>query len=108
MTTPANRSTFSLIRCSSAWARCPITAVSTGWSLKLTTRVGTVEDVRSLDANDCSVLADAAAGRGGQRSGFAEKFIGGLFKLSAIVFTDDQDSISHWSFLPKNLFVAVV
>jgi hypothetical protein len=41
--------------------RGTITAVATGWSLQLDTRVGELEDSRSLDANDCSVLADAAA-----------------------------------------------
>lgn len=38
-----------------------IEATSSGWRLTLTTRVGTLVDERSLDANDCSVLADAAA-----------------------------------------------
>ena len=38
-----------------------ITAVAAGWSLQLDTKVGELEDSRSLDANDCSVLADAAA-----------------------------------------------
>jgi hypothetical protein len=38
-----------------------IESTSSGWRLTLTTRVGTLVDERSLDANDCSVLADAAA-----------------------------------------------
>jgi hypothetical protein len=38
-----------------------ITAVATGWSLQLETKVGELEDSRTLDADDCSVLADAAA-----------------------------------------------
>jgi hypothetical protein len=38
-----------------------ITAVAAGWSLQLQTTVGELEDTRTLDANDCSVLADAAA-----------------------------------------------
>ncbi len=32
-----------------------------GWTLTLTTTVGTLVDERALEANDCSVLADAAA-----------------------------------------------
>lgn len=38
-----------------------IEAAPNGWTLTLTTRVGTLVDQRTLDANDCSVLADAAA-----------------------------------------------
>ena len=38
-----------------------IESTASGWRLRLTTRVGTLVDERSLDANDCSVLADAAA-----------------------------------------------
>ncbi len=41
--------------------RGAITGVSMGWSLQLDTKVGELEDSRSLTANDCSVLADAAA-----------------------------------------------
>lgn len=38
-----------------------IIATSRGWTLTLRTTVGTLVDERTLDANDCSVLADAAA-----------------------------------------------
>ncbi len=38
-----------------------IVATSRGWTLTLRTTVGTLVDERMLDANDCSVLADAAA-----------------------------------------------
>lgn len=38
-----------------------IEAAPSGWTLTLTTTVGTLVDERTLDANDCSVLADAAA-----------------------------------------------
>ncbi len=38
-----------------------IEAAASGWTLTLTTTVGTLVDARSLEANDCSVLADAAA-----------------------------------------------
>lgn len=38
-----------------------IEAAPSGWTLTLKTTVGTLVDERSLEANDCSVLADAAA-----------------------------------------------
>ncbi len=38
-----------------------IDASAQGWTLTLTTKVGNLTDERSLDANDCTVLADAAA-----------------------------------------------
>lgn len=38
-----------------------IESTASGWMLTLETTVGTLVDQRSLEANDCSVLADAAA-----------------------------------------------
>lgn len=38
-----------------------IESTASGWTLTLETTVGTLVDQRSLEANDCSVLADAAA-----------------------------------------------
>lgn len=38
-----------------------IEASPSGWRLSLSTQVGTLVDERTLDANDCTVLADAAA-----------------------------------------------